>query len=244
MHRQSNFPKVFIIAEIHPQFSGDLDYAQTMILQAKLGGADAVKVQLYDDSLFSNQDRDYVTLSKAEFKALKDYADQVGIGFFASVFVADRVAWCEEVGVKYYKLASPTVKDNPKLCKDVIALGKPAFVSLGMWDWASKGMPFEGDNLTYFYCVSNYPTKLSEVDMPLFSPGHFMGYSDHTIGNAACVYAMARGAMYIEKHFTLNKSLYFPTEMGHSGAMDLDDLRQLRQYADSFSILRAKTAED
>jgi len=241
MHRREDFPKVFIIAEIHPQFHGDMAIAQTMMLQAKLGGADAVKVQLYDPMVFGDKTRDYVTISKAEFKEMKQYADDLGIHLFASIFTRDRIEWCEDVDMQYYKLASITVRDDPKLCEEIIALSKPTLISLGMWDWEKQGLPFKGDQLTYFYCVSKYPTKLLELQMPIFRPDQFLGYSDHTIGLAACLYAISRGATYIEKHFTLNKAAYFPTEMGHSGSMNLDDLRQLRAYADSLTILRGST---
>jgi sialic acid synthase SpsE len=51
---------------------------------------------------------------------------------------------------------------------------------------------------------------------------------------------MARGATFLEKHFTLNKAIYFPAAVGHSGSMDMDDLQHLRQMADSISILKVK----
>lgn len=121
MYRQESFNRPYIISEIHPQFNGDMATAQTMMLQSKLGGADAVKVQLYNSmDLFNNQEREYVQLSKAELKDMKQYADSIGIDFFASIFTKDLVEWCEEIGVEYYKIASPTVNDRELSRKSVV----------------------------------------------------------------------------------------------------------------------------
>ena len=68
-------------------------------------------------------------------------------------------------------------------------------------------IPFQNKNAIYFYCVSNYPTDLSEINMPDFKNSFFKGYSDHTIGLSACQYAISKGANFIEKHFTTNKAL-------------------------------------
>jgi sialic acid synthase SpsE len=242
MFDKRDFHHVFIISEIHPQFGGSMKVAQRMIMASKLAGADAVKVQLYDSqSLFGNRDREYLQIDKSELADLKEFCDSLGIELFASVFTPDRVAWCEELNFPYYKIASPTVADV-NLCREIIRTGKPVFVSTGKWDWKTKGFPYEGENLIYFYCISKYPTPLDEIEMPVFGKGGFEGYSDHTVGIDACLFAVARGAIFLEKHMSLNKSLRFPTELGHTGSMDEGDLRNIRKYADSFSLLE-RTAE-
>ena len=79
--------KVKIISEIHPQHLGSIDEAKRMILMSKLGGADFVKVQLYSSKkLFNNNYREYLELSKLEFRELKQYSDSLGINLFASIF--------------------------------------------------------------------------------------------------------------------------------------------------------------
>jgi sialic acid synthase SpsE len=142
-----------------------------MMQQTKLAGGDAVKVQLYDSQvLLGNDDRLYVELTKQEFKDMKQYAEDLGLDFFAFVFNMDRVGWCEELGIGSYKIVSPTVS-NKELCQAMIDTGKPVYVSLGMYDLQDKGFPYEGDNITYFYCVSKYPTKLDEVEVPTILKG-------------------------------------------------------------------------
>ena len=63
--------KVKIITEIHPQHLGSMNEAKRMVLQSKIGGADFVKIQLYDSKkLFNNLDRLYLQFSKEEFLEL------------------------------------------------------------------------------------------------------------------------------------------------------------------------------
>ena len=79
--------KIKIISEIHPQHLGSIDESKRMILQSKIGGADFVKVQLYDaKKLFNNSDRHYLQLNKDEFLELANYSKLIGIKLFASIF--------------------------------------------------------------------------------------------------------------------------------------------------------------
>ena len=54
-----------------------------------------------------------------------------------------------------------------KLCKEILSLNKKVFISLGMHKNLSS-LPYKGKNITYFYCVSKYPTRLDELKMPNF----------------------------------------------------------------------------
>ena len=59
------------------------------------------------------------------------------------------------------------------------------------------------------------------------------------MGIDACLFAIARGAKIIEKHFSNNKSLNVSTQAAHTGSMDMKDLESIRKYADSFNLLRS-----
>lgn len=230
--------KVKIISEIHPQHLGSMDESKRMILQSKIGGADFVKVQLYESKLlFNNNDRNYVQLTKKEFFELNDYARQIGINFFASIFDKSKIDWCEEAGIDFYKIASRSIKDK-SLCKEIIRLNKKVFISLGMHK-NLKSLPYKEKNVIYFYCVSKYPTQLTDIKMPDFTNSNIKGYSDHTIGTAACIYAVSKGAEYIEKHFTCNKSLNVNTQLAHTCSMDYEDLSEIRRTVDSITLLKS-----
>ena len=109
-----------------------------------------------------------------------------------------------------------------------------------MYDFKRKTVPFKNENIKYLYCVSKYPTSLEDVDMPNFDDSFFSGFSDHTIGIGASLYAVSRGAEIIEKHFSNNKSLNVSTQQAHVCSMNLKELTELREISDSITLLRNK----
>ena len=239
MKINTNQRKVKIITEIHPQHLGSIDEIKRMILQSKICGADYVKVQLYDSKkLFNNNDRLYLQFSKNEFIEIVNYSRSLGIEIFASIFNEEMIKWCEEIKINCYKIASRTLKEDKRLCKKIIDTGKTVFISLGMYDYKKKGLPFNNKNVVYFYCVSKYPTRLNEINMPNFNKS-IQGFSDHSIGIGACIYAVSKGAKYLEKHFTNNKALGIDTQMGHVCSMDQEDLTKLREYSDSITLIKS-----
>ncbi len=238
MKTNTNQRSVRIISEIHPQHHGSMTEVKRMILQSKIGGADAVKVQLYSSkNIWGDESRNYISITKPELKEIDQYCKIIGIDLSASVFDEEKLDWCEEIDLKFYKIASRTVKEDVKLCNKIIDIKKETIISLGMYNW-KNGFPFEGKNIKYLYCISNYPTQLTELEFPSFTDDKFYGYSDHTIGIAAPMYAVSHGAQLIEKHFTNNKSLQIDTQLAHVCSMDLDDLTKLRNFSDAFTLIR------
>ena len=231
---------VLIISEIAPQHMGSMNEIKRMILQSKLGGADIVKVQLYDSKkLWGDSQRVYLDTSMQELKEMKSFCDNNGIELTASIFDEEKLEWCEKIGFKRYKIASRTIKEDNKLCQKIISTNKEVIASLGMYDYEKHGVPFKSDKVKYLYCVAKYPTQLYEIKMPSFDNSIFSGFSDHTVGIEACLFAISRGAKIIEKHFSNNKSLNVPTQAAHTGAMDMHDLENLRKFSDSFNLLRS-----
>ena len=229
-----------IISEIHPQFLGSMNELKRVILQSKLGGSDYVKVQLYNSKkLFNNLDREYLEISKDELKEIKNYSEDHGIELTASIFDQEKLDWCEELNFSLYKIASRTLKEDPKLCEKIISTNKETIISLGMYD-ISKGAPYKNSNVKYLYCVSKYPTPLTDIDMPNFENSYMDGYSDHTIGIASCIFAASRGARILEKHYSNNKNLNVPTQQAHTCSMNFDELTKIREIVDSLTLLRSK----
>lgn len=230
-----------IIAELNPQHHGDLGVLFEMIRQAREGGADLAKIQLYDAEELLGPQWNYLELDRDQLRSIKDYCDYVGIALMASVFDRTRLEWCEELGLEHYKIASRTVVDDPGLCEEILDLDKVTFVSLGQW--TGSDLPF-GDRPTarHLFCVSKYPTLAADLQgFPSDFPAQGLdGYSDHTIGIDWSLLAVARGAAVIEKHFTLSKDANCATERGHSGSMDLGDLVLLRRIGDG--LFRARGA--
>jgi sialic acid synthase SpsE len=120
-----------------------------------------------------------------------------------------------------------------------VGTGRRTIISLGLYDWRSQPFPFQAPNVEYLYCVTKYPALLEDLEMPEFEGSGFAGYSDHTAGTAAAMYAIARGARVIEKHYTLSPALQRSTELAHLGSMTMEDLLAIRRFADAVALLRA-----
>ena len=192
------------VAEIGMNHNGNFDLALELIRKAKESGANIAKFQ------FGWRDKpdeiNCIDLDTA--KNLKDYSEYCEIEFMASIITEKALELALKIGVNRFKIASRTVIENPDLCKKIINEGKEVFCSLGFWkeDFFPFGTPHE--KLRYIYCVSEYPALPKNMkSFPInFSDDTYYGYSDHYLGNSACLIAIARGAKFIEKHFTLNKS--------------------------------------
>lgn len=230
---------MFIVSEIFPQHGGDLDIAQQMILESKLAGASAVKVQIYPSEMFPGDDglsRDYLELGFDGLKQLKEYADRVGIDLFGTAFTAERLGWCMDLDLKYLKIAARMHLERPELVELVLSKGKPTFVSVPSDYDVSKVKVVEHG--VYLYCVVKYPARLDEVQMPDFQNSIFSGISDHSLGISAALYAAAHGARYLEKHYTLSTAWQKQTEKAHLGSMTMEDLRLIKRICTEIEMIR------
>jgi sialic acid synthase SpsE len=224
---------IFIISELSPQNEGCIDTLKTMILQSKMGGADAVKLQIYDSVKFLGDDRKkFGEISKDELAELQQYAKNLSIELFASAFDKERLAWLIELDVPYLKIPSKMYKRDPRLIEKALNSGKKTFISNGFDSNSFEYKDYE--NAVYFYCVPKYPANLEDVCLPNFRNSIYQGYSDHTYGMTAAYSAIVKGAKYIEKHFTLSKGMQSSINKAHVGSMTFDELRHLRSFCDDF----------
>jgi len=231
-----------IIAEIGQNHNGDMELAKQLIQHAKNSGADVAKFQLYEArARFPKEGNEWfeynckTELSRDQIKMLADECARVGIEFMASVFDIERIAWLEEVGMKRYKIASRSIFETD-LIDAVAATGKPMLVSLGKWD--RPGLPDikAKGGVHYLYCIAKYPPALTEVHLGRADFTRYAGFSDHTIGTAASIAAIARGAQILEKHFTIDKNMYGPD---HQGSATPAELAEICSFRDSAELLLA-----
>uniref|UniRef100_Q0HWW5 N-acetylneuraminate synthase n=1 Tax=Shewanella sp. (strain MR-7) TaxID=60481 RepID=Q0HWW5_SHESR len=227
--------KTFIIAELSGNHNNDLDYTKETILAMKKAGADAVKLQTYTaDSLTLNVDneefgprkeglwkgkRPYDVFSEgalpyAWHEELFAYARALGLECFSSPFDEDAVDLLESLNNPIYKVASFEIQHIP-LIEKIAATGKPVIISTGIATLADieVALSFFPDKskVTLLKCTSAYPTPYSEVNLKAMKTlkdvfGVNIGLSDHTLGSAVPIAAVALGATVIEKHFILDKS--------------------------------------
>tara|TARA_R110000796_G_scaffold158797_4_gene275445 strand:+ start:480 stop:1178 length:699 start_codon:yes stop_codon:yes gene_type:complete len=192
------------VAEIGVNHDGNFNLVYEMIRRAKAAGADVAKFQ------FGWRDKpdEINCITPERAIALRKWCDFHEIELLASIIKPEALPLAEAAGLSRFKVASRTVIDHPDLVQRLIDSGKETFVSLGMWtgeDWPF-GPP--GGNLRYIFCRSRYPSFPEDlVGFPeRYGEDTYFGYSCHYQGSAAALMAIARGAHFIEKHFTLNKA--------------------------------------
>lgn len=143
-----------------------------------------------------------------------------GLDFFSSPFDASAVDFLERMNVPAYKIASPELVDIP-LIQKAASTGKPLIMSTGM---ASREEIEEAlaaahqagtQQIALLKCTSAYPSPPEEMNLSMIPAlaerfGVPVGLSDHSIGIAVPVAAVALGACIIEKHLTLSRSMKGP----------------------------------
>lgn len=244
----------FIIAEIGANHNGDLALCRRIIDAAKASGADAVKLQSWSkSSLISTAeyarntryaaDQRVPTLEQAveryqlsaeAQRGIAAYCRERGITFFSSCFSRQEVELLESLDAPAYKVASMDVNHLP-LLEVVASTRKPVLLSVGMAtlgevERALGVLQEHGSGpVALLHCVSIYPTPPAEVHLRTMATWQQafdvpVGFSDHTIGTAIPLAAVALGACIIEKHFTMDKGL---DGWDHAISADPPELRAL-----------------
>ncbi len=151
---------------------------------------------------------------------LKELADKLGLDLFSTPFDDSSVDFLEAMGVPAYKIASFENTHVPLLRK-VAMTNKPVIVSTGMAslsviEQAVDTLRSNGSgDVALLKCTSAYPAPADEANLRTIPHlastfGVPAGLSDHTLGTAVPVAAVALGACIIEKHFTRSRSVPGP----------------------------------
>ena len=226
----------YIIAELSANHNGSLEKAIETITEAKIRGADAVKLQTYSADTMT------IDCNKADFiikgglwdgyqlyelykeaqtpfswhRALFDHARKTDITCFSTPFDETAVDLLEDLNAPAYKVASFEATDIP-LVKYIASTQKPMIVSTGMAsleeieELVTTARDAGCDNLIVLHCISSYPAPLDQSNLLTIPDlrtrlGPQIGLSDHTTSNIASVVATTLGATLIEKHFILDRN--------------------------------------
>ena len=226
----------YVVAEMSGNHNGDIRRALDLISAAAGAGADAVKIQTYTaDTITLDHDGPGFRITGGLWDGRRlhelyaeahtpwdwharmfEHARAVGITLFSSPFDATAVDLLERLGAPAYKIASFELVDLP-LIRRCAATGKPLVMSTGMAAPEEIAEAVEAArgagarDLVVLHCTSAYPAPMSSMNLATLPDmarrfGVLPGLSDHTLGTAASVAAVALGAVFIEKHFTLSRA--------------------------------------
>lgn len=226
----------FIVAELSANHNGSIERAKKIMHSAKLSGASAVKLQTYTaDTITINSHADdflikeglwqgkslYELYKWAEtpfewHKDLFDYARSIDLTCFSSPFDNTAVDLLEDLNTPAYKIASFEAIDLP-LIKYVASTKKPLIISTGLASLEEISEAVDCarsagcSELILLHCISSYPAPAEQSNLRTIPDlakrfNVLTGLSDHSQGTAVSVAAVAMGAHFIEKHFTLSRN--------------------------------------
>jgi N,N'-diacetyllegionaminate synthase len=243
----------FVIAEAGVNHNGDIALAKQLVDTAKNAGADAVKFQTFKaegvvttDATIASYARKNLgrsltqqemikplELTYDEFTALKIYCDRKKILFLSTPHSFDAIDFLDSL-VPAYKFGSGDLTNTPAL-RYAAKKHKPMLLGTGMATLAEvrtaiRTIRTTGNHqIIALHCTTNYPCPLNEVNLrAMLTMRHtlncLVGYSDHTMGITVPVMAATLGAVVVEKHFSLDKTLPGPY---HKASLEPAELSQM-----------------
>ena len=238
--------KVFIIAEVGNNHEGNFNIAKKLVHLAAKAGADAIKFQTFRTENFirKNDIKRFKQLKKFElsheqFKSLKKLAHVKKIKFISTPLDLESADFLIK-NADLIKIASSDNNFYP-LIEKILKSKKLIIISTGMMNTSQikdltnylyKVIDKKSakKRIVLLHCVTSYPVEdkfanLRSIEYLIKNSKLTIGYSDHTIGNEACIAAVAMGAKVIEKHFTINKR--FSKFRDHALSADYIDLKNI-----------------
>ena len=224
----------YVIAEIGLNHNGDVELAKRLIDVAARAGADAVKFQKRTPEISTPEHMrdvpretpwgrmtylDYrrrVEFGREEYVEIGDHATLQGMDWFASPWDVPSVAFLEELNVVAHKVASASLTDI-ELLTALRETGKPIILSTGMSTIAQIDRALETlgtDRVVLMHATSTYPMEPEEANLRVIAtlrdryPGVPIGYSGHERGLQISLAAVAIGAVAVERHITLDRTMW------------------------------------
>lgn len=222
----------YIVAEIGINHNGDIELAKKLIDMADAAGCDAVKFQkrtidvVYTEeelarpreSPFGDTNGDLkrgLEFGIDEYREIDRFCMQLGIAWFASCWDEGAVDFIEQFHPPCYKIASACLTDD-ELLRHHRAKGRPIILSTGMSTLEEIDHALEvlgREDLVLLHATSTYPSDYDELNLRAIPElkrrfGVLTGYSGHETGIPSSSAAAALGACMIERHVTMERSMW------------------------------------
>ena len=244
---------MLITAEIGINHNGDINLAKKLIDGAKYAGADLVKFQKRNiEKVYSKEDLDKYRESPwgitnreqkeglefglDEYTEIDQYCDKIGIEWFASSWDVDSQIFLRQFNTKKNKVASAMLT-HQELLICIAEEKKHTFISTGMHTieeiknvvdkFKKKNCPFE-----LMHTVSTYPMKVEDANLLMIPKlkeifNCNVGYSGHESGRAVSVGAAALGISSLERHITLDRTMYGSDQ---AASLEVEGFRLMVNY--------------
>ena len=229
-----NDHQTYIIAEIGINHNGDIDIAKKLIDVAVDAGCDAVKFQKrnpdvcvpeHQKSIMRETPWGYISyldykykieFGKKEYDLIDEYCNKKNIHWFVSCWDIDSVDFITSYDTPCIKVASASITET-ELLQHIRNTKIPTILSTGMstLDEVKNAVEiFSGSDYGLLHSVSTYPAPIDELNLNVINtykdlfPTAVIGYSGHEVGLSPSYAAVAIGAKIIERHITLDRSLW------------------------------------
>ena len=241
---------IFIVAEIGINHNGDMSICKELIDVAKNSGCNAVKFQKRDinkvytqefldsprESQWGSTQRHQkagLEFSKEQYKEIDKYCNANEIEWFASAWDLSSQEFLQQFDCNYNKVASAMIVYED-LLKMIAAEGKHTFISTGMTTYNDIQKAVDifrnaGCSFELMHTVSTYPMDEKNANLKMVNTlrekyNCNVGYSGHEVGLAISNAAAALGISSLERHITLDRSMYGSDQ---SASVEPAGLRQL-----------------
>jgi YrbI family 3-deoxy-D-manno-octulosonate 8-phosphate phosphatase len=225
---------VYLVAEIGINHNGSLDLALRLIEQAQRAGFDAVKFQKRTPEIALPQAqwdkpretpwgelsyieyRRRIELSLDDYRIIDQRCRELGLDWFASPWDLPSLEFLSQFDLPAIKIASACLTDD-ELLDAARRTGRCLIASTGMSTWSQiehAVSRLDRSNLIICHATSTYPAPVDELGLGVIEtlrqafPGVPIGYSGHEVGLSTTVAAVALGARLIERHITLDRSMW------------------------------------
>ena len=228
------YKKIFFIAEIGINHNGSIEIAKKLIDEAVKAGFDAVKFQkrtisrVYKKKFLKSfrespwgktqyEQKIGLELKKKDYDEINSFCKKRKIKWFASAWDIDSLKFLDQYNLKYNKVASAMLR-NKAFLEEAAKRKKYTFISTGMsnLEYIDRAVTiFKKHNAPFelMHCISIYPmnsemANLSTIDFLRKRYKCKVGYSGHEVGLAVSFAAAMMGITSLERHITLDRSMY------------------------------------
>ena len=215
-----------IIAEAAINHNGDVEIAKRLVDAADACGADYVKFQCFTADAFIAPGSSFLPIFKErelklkDFRAIRDHAAGKRVTMISTASDLTGLAMIVDLDLPLIKIGSTNI-DNMPLLEAIAETRKPVILStgastLGEIERAVDVLSRWNDDITLLHCTVQYPADDTNLNLRALGtmaaafPGRAIGYSDHSMGTVAGPAAVALGATWLEKHFTLDNAMDGP----------------------------------